>query len=245
MNEQPDLPWFPFWVSDFLASRSVRTMDPEQVGIYVLLLCHQWDGGPLPDDLNTLSMLCHGAETNAVRTVLERCFVSVDDLFVNERLEEVRKEQIEKRKQKVRAGMASGRARRKRNSTNKKEQRSNSVRTEYERVLNESESESESELPTVDIGRKTKLPKSWKPTEEHREQAAKSGLDLSSEAAQFRNHAEANGRTQVRWNAAFTNWLIKAEQFAKKNGNGRSRGYRDPAADTDWEAEAQRINRGA
>ncbi|MGX1809690.1 hypothetical protein ACWIGI_28550 [Nocardia sp. NPDC055321] len=36
-------------------------------------------------------------------------------------------------------------------------------------------------------------------------------LDLEHEADQFRNHALANGRTQVDWSAAFHTWLGRAK----------------------------------
>lgn len=145
-----DMPWFPFWAADFANSRRVRVMTPEEVGCYILLLAHQWDSGPLPNDLTELAMLCNGASPNTVEAVLERCFNAVDGAFVNERLEEVREEQVEKRMQKVRAGRASARARKrssKSKGSKKKERRSNGVPTDVERAnqrtSNESESESE------------------------------------------------------------------------------------------------------
>lgn len=68
--------------------------------------------------------------------------------------------------------------------------------------------------------RKTSLPTTWEPTESHRARAVEVGVVLDREAEKFRLHAEANGRTQVSWNAAFTTWLIKSQEWAG-NGNGR------------------------
>lgn len=39
------LPWFPFWVDDFLASPKVRMMTMEEIGVYVMLLCEQHQNG--------------------------------------------------------------------------------------------------------------------------------------------------------------------------------------------------------
>lgn len=55
----------------------------------------------------------------------------------------------------------------------------------------------------------TRLPDDWQPTDTHREREA-DGIDVDHEAAKFRLHAEANGRRQVNWNAAFSQWLLNA-----------------------------------
>ncbi|NKY60792.1 hypothetical protein [Nocardia flavorosea] len=54
------------------------------------------------------------------------------------------------------------------------------------------------------------IPEEWAPTDTHRHKAGRMGVDLEHEADQFRNHALANGRLQVDWNAAFHTWLGKA-----------------------------------
>ena len=54
------------------------------------------------------------------------------------------------------------------------------------------------------------LPDSWKPTEAHEEKAREKNLDVNLQAETFRNHALANDRRARNWNAAFSNWLIKA-----------------------------------
>lgn len=65
--------------------------------------------------------------------------------------------------------------------------------------------------------RPTKLPKSWKPTPEHLERALAADLDLGKEADKFRAHAAEKGRTAVNWNAAFTRWLMNAEEYARRD----------------------------
>lgn len=54
------------------------------------------------------------------------------------------------------------------------------------------------------------LPEDWTPTEEHKAMAMARGLDVEEQALAFRFHAEANGRTQVVWNAAFSQWIMNA-----------------------------------
>ena len=68
--------------------------------------------------------------------------------------------------------------------------------------------------------RRTKLPETWEPTEGHAQRASQARLDMGREVVKFRTHAEATGRKMERWNAAFTSWLMNAEEFAAK-GNGR------------------------
>lgn len=64
--------------------------------------------------------------------------------------------------------------------------------------------------------RKSRLPKDWSPTADHIERAKVARLDVIREAEKFRAHAEENGRKAERWNAAFTRWLINAEEYARR-----------------------------
>lgn len=57
----------------------------------------------------------------------------------------------------------------------------------------------------------TPLPDEWAPNDKHRAFAEKNRLDLEREAFRFRNHAASNDRRQRDWNAAFANWLDKAQ----------------------------------
>jgi len=103
-----DLPWFPFYVSRFLGSRRVRRFSAEQVGIYILLLCEQWEGGAIPDVDADLARFSHSTASNA-RNVLEQCFDLTDDGWINPELAEIKEEQDEKRDKRVRAGAKGGR----------------------------------------------------------------------------------------------------------------------------------------
>lgn len=61
---------------------------------------------------------------------------------------------------------------------------------------------------------KRPIPEDWKPNAKHQDYADERGLDLSTEAFRFRNHAHANDRRQVDWDAAFRMWLSRAKDFA-------------------------------
>lgn len=75
--------------------------------------------------------------------------------------------------------------------------------------------------------RKTPIPKSWAPTASHIARAKERGLDVISLAEDFRLHAKANGRVAASWNAAFTTWLKKANQFNPQQTT-------KPAASSPW-----------
>ena len=72
-------------------------MTAEQVGIYTLLLCEQWMGGPLPDDTAELARIGKTNQQKAM-TVVEMCFKLTAKGWVNKRLDEVRREQGSKKK---------------------------------------------------------------------------------------------------------------------------------------------------
>jgi hypothetical protein len=59
----------------------------------------------------------------------------------------------------------------------------------------------------------TRLPEDWKPSEQHWEKR-NDGIDVEREAQAFRLHAEANDRRQANWNAAFSQWLLRARPSA-------------------------------
>ena len=84
-------------------------------------------------------------------------------------------------------------------------------RTE-ERKNGETETEKE-KPPYRGAKRKGRLPDDWGPSETHATKASELGLDVESEAERFRLHAQANGRTQLDWDASFRLWLSRAVEF--------------------------------
>ena len=73
----------------------------------------------------------------------------------------------------------------------------------------------------------TPIPASWSPNDTHAQYAAAEGIALDFQAERFRTHAEANDRRIVNWDAAFRNWLLKAERTTQNK----------PAANSPWSKE--------
>lgn len=63
------------------------------------------------------------------------------------------------------------------------------------------------------------LPDAWQPNDNHRAYAAEHNINLPHEAEQFRQHARANDRRQVDWDAAFRTWLGNRVSWARPSQN--------------------------
>lgn len=79
------------------------------------------------------------------------------------------------------------------------------------------------------------LPAEWKPDGRSVEIAADRGVDVTAEAEKFRDWATAKGETKRDWDAAFRNWVRRAEPERGKlrviaGGGGRN----DDRPDTTW-----------
>lgn len=82
--------------------------------------------------------------------------------------------------------------------------------------------------PTKRRARKTRLPDNWQPNDTHAETARRLHLNIDSEAEDFRNHAQAQGRRLVDWDAGFRSWLKKSAEYAQER-QGRQGAYRNQA----------------
>ena len=91
------LPWFKFWVQDFLTDEAVIRMSNESIGVYLRMLCHQWLEGSIPSEHEVLAKMTYSTP-QVVREVLSM----VDDKYSKDgnRL-------VHKRLEKDRAGMIS------------------------------------------------------------------------------------------------------------------------------------------
>jgi uncharacterized protein YdaU (DUF1376 family) len=90
MSEKTSFPYVPWYHGDFL--RSTAGWSLLERGAYWMLLCAQWEIGPLPDDLERLATIV-GLDLDAMRRVwpnLSRKFTAIDGGLVNERMEEHR-----------------------------------------------------------------------------------------------------------------------------------------------------------
>ena len=87
------------------------------------------------------------------------------------------------------------------------------------------------------------MPDAWTPEPSHHALARELGVDAGREAQHFRDWATANGKTFVRWDAAFSNWLRNATRYGGgKRPNGaaphdRARDLWERAAEMDAAAE--------
>lgn len=79
----------------------------------------------------------------------------------------------------------------------------------------------EASLPAEAKRKESRIPKDWAPTAEHIARAKDRGVDVLSEAENFRLHADTHDRRAVNWNAAFTTWLKKSKPSASVEGGRR------------------------
>lgn len=113
-------PAFQFYPDDFLGSSKVAVMSAEEVGIYLLLLCWDWNENGIewvPEDLARFCRTTDAAFGIAWEKRLRRCFVERDGRFWNPRLEREREKQAKFRAKQSAAGTASAQARFNRGST--------------------------------------------------------------------------------------------------------------------------------
>lgn len=90
-------PAFQFYPDDFLGSAAVARMTHAEIGIYLLLLCYDWNEGGLPEDTATLARmvkLSPKAFGKAWESV-GACFPARDGRRFNPRLEKERAKQAE------------------------------------------------------------------------------------------------------------------------------------------------------
>lgn len=102
----------------------------------------------------------------------------------------------------------------------------------------------EGELETVSP--QTVFPRNWQPANRHRAYALENNLDLHHEAQMFREHARANGRTAVDWDAAFMTWLGKARPRTRPGtATGTNRAMTALELAAHYEAQEGEQNRAA
>lgn len=106
--------WFPFHVRDFWRSPAVRRMSAEAVGLYVFLLCEQWEeGGAIQDDPDLWRDVAPPVvDFDSAWKAVRPCFQGAGPgLMSNLRIEEERGRADSIREKRRQAGKASGRAR--------------------------------------------------------------------------------------------------------------------------------------
>lgn len=101
-------PAFQFYPGDWLSSSRVQAMSIEAEGVYIRLLCYQWQDGSIPDDIQTLSRLSKISlsKMKGVWKQVAPCFdlAMAPGRIANKRLETVRNQQFEYRNRQAEHG---------------------------------------------------------------------------------------------------------------------------------------------
>lgn len=109
MNKSPA---FQFYPDDFLGSPKVGTMTVEEIGVYTLLLCMDWNDTGFAYDEEDLARWCRCTVTQFRRAWkrVSRCFEERDGRLYNPRLDAERAKQQEWREKSAKGGRASAEA---------------------------------------------------------------------------------------------------------------------------------------
>lgn len=109
-------PAFRFYPKDFLTDENVALMCLDEVGAYIVLLCHCWLEGSIPMDKSKLARLCKVTDEEMARIwpAIEGCF-SIDkkdpQRVVSLRLEIERRKQRDWARKSAEGGRRSGKSR--------------------------------------------------------------------------------------------------------------------------------------
>ena len=222
--KRPSFQWYP---KDYLTDLSIEVMTLEEEGAYRRLMDYEWLHTGLPNDMAQLAKLCRITEARFKKLwpALEPCFKPnrKGTRLIHPRLAAERRKQDLHHKQKSNAGKKGAAARHGDTSgTAKTKDKAGTatvlpVAESSSRALSSSSASAVKEKPPLGAKRKRPMPDGWEPNAGHAEIAEISGRDLALEAAKFRDHALANGRLQIDWDAAFRNWL-RNEQYRSPNG---------------------------
>lgn len=223
------LPHMPFFPADYLAD--TQHLSTTEHGAYLLLIFAYWmRGEPLPLDdkrLARITRLPDGEWMEMRETIFE--FFRVDgDVLVHPRIAE----DLEKVAAKVEQARNAGRASVQRRSSVRSTDVETDVQATDETDAPTIQSQSQSQTSPNGDGslsgkpRKkpaTRLPEDFEPILTPAAQANWNALEHPvRELAKFKDHALANDRRAVDWQAAFRTWLSKAVDYQQEKRNGRT-----------------------
>jgi len=188
-----------------------------QHGAHTLLIdsCYDRERFPTLDDAYDWLLPMDDDERGAIKFILNRFFILVDGFYVQNRIQEELDAYKAKSLKNKEIAIKREHAKREASTQDKhetcterspqthltknQEPRTNKEKTIKKRMM---------DYPTdFTIGAKSK------------EFAASHGIDANYELEQFRNHALANGKQFVNWQAGFRTWLGNAVKFAGKKNN--------------------------
>ena len=223
--KRPSFQWYP---KDYLTDLSVEVMTLEEEGAYRRLMDYEWLHTGLPNDMAQLAKLCRISKARFAKLwpAIKPCFKPnrKGTRLIHPRLAAERRKQDLHHKQKSNAGKKGAAARHGDTSESAKTKDKAGTATvlpvaESSSLARSSSSASSSAVtakekpPYRGAKRKRRLPDDWGPSGTHATKASELGLDVESEAERFRLHTQANGRTQLDWDASFRLWLSKAVEF--------------------------------
>lgn len=219
------LPHMPFFPADYLAD--TQHLSTTEHGAYLLLIFAYWmRGEPLPLDDKRLARITRlsDGEWLEMRSTIFEFFVVEGDVLVHQRIAE----DLEKVSAKVEQARNAGRA----SAQLRSNGRSTDVQTTDGTGAPTIQSQSQSQTSPNGDGslsarpRKkpaTRLAEDFEPILTPAAQANWDRLDQPlRELAKFKDHALANDRRAVDWQAAFRTWLSKAVDYQQEKGNGQN-----------------------
>jgi len=224
------LPYFPLYPAAFMGG--VRGMTPQEVGVYIMLLCRMYEeNGPIEYHVLRLSTYC-GMREKTFQMVTEKLValgkLSLSDgMLFNDKAASVISDRSDKLKNNSKAG---------KRSAEKRQQNQSSAATDVQQAFNhldrDRDIDKKKDLADKPPPKKRacQIPKDWVPSEQNVSDAeAKgfSGMEIGNEAGRFRDYHTAKGSTFKCWDAAWRTWLGNAAKFGATraaNSAGMARG---------------------
>lgn len=225
--------WMPFYVGDYLADTGhLRTVEH---GAYLLLICHYWRTGPLPDDAAALSRIARldRREAGEVLGALRPMFQVDNGLWRHKRIDAERARSAEMASKAAEKREADAERLRKWRTKRASSQSETSVETSVETrftgisspVYNHNHNHSISPTATPSERgasaepRGTRLSADWQPSQVDRAFAEARGLDASRVAEKFRNYWAGKAGKDARkadWPATWRNWCIREAETSQR-----------------------------
>jgi len=209
-----ELHTMPLKIEKLLSSRKVQSLELDEFGAYIKLLCYSWlEGGALPkqclSNAKAMSKLLGISDDNATRiiaNVLDVFFIKSGDFYTNSTLTEVYLEVQSRHEKRVKAGRIGG----------LKQCSSNAQAMLKQKPSNQSQSQSQSQI-LKEILKKNIIPPE---IEWVREYAKENFPQLDAE--EFMSHYGARGwklktTKMVDWQASVTTWKKNYEKEHGKN----------------------------
>lgn len=211
------IPYFPFYVSDWLGSRKVLLMTDAQKGIYITLLAHQWSdpSGSIPTERAVLQKMLPGSRWSNIEYVLNECFIVEGLNGERARNERLNVEQSRALAKSLKAKESAN------YKWNKGKQDANAERTQSERNANQIQNQNHNQKESLEAGEVPERPspkKSKKKSEMSDEEwlgmvkanPAYKHLDIELVQAKLIAWCSTKGKQPTR--SRLLNWLNREEK---------------------------------